>query len=78
MILLSTILPVLHITAISHCTSQCITDGPSTATTVNCENGTIDNSVSQCDDLLVECFYSNITDALQCAGKISAVTVTSL
>ena len=65
----------------SQCTIQCI--GSSTSSpVVICENGMIDDTFdsSGCD-LLVECVYSNITDALQCLAGINnsvAATITSL
>lgn len=68
--------------AVSHCTSQCVNSFA--APNIVCENGTVvnetmdDDTISNCD-LLVECFYSNITDALQCAGEAnSSMSIISL
>ena len=53
----------------SQCTIQCI-DSIANSPVVICENGTlvdINDTVDSSDcNLLVECSYSNITDALQC------------
>ena len=66
--------------AVSQCTIQCI---GSNSPVVICENGTLvdDTFDSSACDLLVECSYSNITDALQCVAGINdslATTTTSL
>lgn len=51
----------------SQCTIQCI-DSVGSSPLVICQNGTlVDHTFDPSDcDLLVECSYSNITDALQC------------
>ena len=63
----------------SQCTIQCIGSVASSPVVI-CENGTlVDATVDSSDcDILVECSYSNITDALQCVSEMNDSLTTAI